>query len=194
MDLKQRMADLDARIAARRDALDKKLGFAPAEKQPAAPEPAASEPAAPEPAAPASSVAPSGPEPVPAEESDGAPAAAPGKKGFAPGRKDAAPSGKKDASGKIAKILAVFDDGLEIPGLFTVPGIVLKILFVLFCLSALLNLFWAIRYCFFYHPVAYGAYPGGYVARPSYWWMFWPVLFEAGCAWLLWWLCAKKKK
>ena len=35
MDLKDRMAELDARMAARRDALDKKLGLAPVEEQPA---------------------------------------------------------------------------------------------------------------------------------------------------------------
>jgi len=178
MDLKERMSDLDARIAARRDALDKKLGLAPAKERFAASEPAA--PASPD------GPAPSGPDPVPAEEPDSAPA---------PGRKGASSSGKKDASGAFGKILADMDAGLEIPGLFTIPGIVVKILFVLFCLSAIGNLFWAIRYCFFYHPHAYaGVYVDGCYVRPSYWWMFWPVLFEAGCAWLLWWLCARKKK
>ena len=42
MDLKDRMAELDARMAARRDALDKKLGLAPVEEQPAVSEPAPS--------------------------------------------------------------------------------------------------------------------------------------------------------
>ena len=193
MDLKERMQDLDARIAARREALDKKLGLASAEEQPAVSEPAVSEPAFSDPAVsePAASAspdgpAPSGPDPVPAEEPGSA---------SAPGRKGVAPSGKKDASGAFGKILADMDAGLEIPGLFTIPGIVVKILFVLFCLSAIGNLFWAIRYCFFYHPHAYaGVYVDGCYVRPSYWWMFWPVLFEAGCAWLLWWLCARKKK
>ena len=111
-------------------------------------------------------------------------------------KKVSATSGTKSGGGggRFSKVLSDLDDGFEIPGLFKIPGIVVKVLFVLCCLSAVLNLFWAVRYCFFYRHPAYGvACPDGYVAHPSYWWMFWPVIVEAGFAYLLWWFCTHKK-
>ena len=187
MDLKDRMAELDARIAARRDALDKKLGLAPAEQSAPSEPPASADP--PAPADLPDGAAPSGPDetpPAPERKSAG-PAAA---------KKGAGTSGKKSGGGegRFAKIMSDMDDGFEIPGLFKVPGIVVKVLFVLCCLSAILNLFWAVRYCFFYRHPAYGvAYVDGYGVHPSYWWMFWPVIVEAGFAYLLWWFCTHKK-
>ena len=134
MDLDERMAELDARIAARRAEADRRLG--------------ASGPAAPAPAA----------DPDPREGADAAPGGEPDE--------------RRKPSTDIGRILAVFDRGLEIPGLFTIPGIVLKIVFVLLCLSALLNLLWALSLC----------------------WVFAPFLAEAFLAWGLWHLCAKGKR
>jgi hypothetical protein len=168
MNLNERMNELDARIAARREALDHKFGRAEEKSQ-----------------AKATESSENGAANVPVAGSDSP--ASPATRGV---------SGKKNAdlSGKWSKIMADMENGFDIPGLFTVPGIVAKILFVLFALFAVINLFWAVRYCFFYHPAAYGvAYPDGYVSHSSYWWMFWPVLVEAGFAYLIWWLCTKKK-
>ncbi len=178
MDLQQRMKDLDARIAARKDAIDHKLGLA---KTGGPSSPTAATPSATR----SEDTPPSSPDVPTAPELKAA--SAPTGKGTAPAMK------KSDFSGKIKKILSDMDNGFDIPGLFTVPGIVVKVLFLLCCLSAILNLFWAIHYCFFYHSPAYGvAYADGY-GHSSYWWLFWPVICEAGLAYLLWWLCAKKK-
>ncbi len=167
MNLNERMNELDARIAARREALDHKFGRAEEKSQ-----------------AKATESSENGAANVPVAGSDSP--ASPATRGV---------SGKKNAdlSGKWSKIMADMENGFDIPGLFTVPGIVVKVLFLLCCLSAILNLFWAIHYCFFYHSPAYGvAYADGY-GHSSYWWLFWPVICEAGLAYLLWWLCAKKK-
>ena len=178
MDIQRRMKDLDARIAARQEAIDQKLGRSQAGRPPS---PAAATPSATR----LADTPPSNPDVPTAPEL---------KAASAPTGKAAAPAMKKaDASGKIGKILSDMDNGFDIPGLFTVPGIVVKVLFILCCLSAILNLFWAVHYCFFYHPSAYGvAYADGY-GHSSYWWLFWPVICEAGFAYLLWWLCARKK-
>ena len=174
MDLQQRMADLDARIAARKEAIDHKLGLAQAG--------GSSSSTAAQPDATRSAVVP--------PSSPDVPIVSERKAASAPTGKAAAPAMKKaDASGKIKKILSDMDNGFDIPGLFTVPGIVVKVLFILFCLSAILNLFWAVHYCFFYGPSAYGIVYG----HSCYWWLFWPVLVEVGFAYLLWWLCARKK-
>ncbi len=173
MDLQQRMKDLDARIAARKDAIDRKLGLAQTGEpsSPTAAEPDVSRSADEQPSRPD----------VPIVSERNA-ASAPADKAAAPAMKRA------DASGKIKKILSDMDNGFDIPGLFTVPGIVVKVLFILCCLSAILNLFWAVHYCVFY-PSSYGLVYG----HSFYWWSFWPILVEAGFAYLLWWLCARKK-
>ena len=161
MDLEQRMQDLDARIAARRDALDQKLGLAPTEGQRAAPAPEADIPA------------PKADVPAPAA-SDSAPAPEPGPDG-------AVRFAKKGSCGRRgSNVLDDLDGGFDFFGLFPVPGIVVKILFVLFCIGAILSLLWAVR-CLF----------EGWSHGVS-WWLG-DAAFDAFVAWLLWWLCTHKK-
>lgn len=108
-------------------------------------------------------------------------------------------SGKGSSKGslkdKIAKILSVFDNGLEIPNLFTIPGIVMKVIFILSCLSVFFHLIWVIRYCCCYsHHSAYydgvGYYHGGGF---SFWWV-WPLIVEAAWTYFIYWICARNNK
>lgn len=161
MEMKDSMAELDARIAARREALDKKLGLAPAEADPAESVPPASEdPGDPAPSAPAESAGTT-----------------------APATKAARPSGRKDgnATGKLSKVMDDLDAGLDFFGLFTIPGIIVKIVFVLLCLGAFFSLLWAVR-----------SLLAGWGWGVS-WWLG-DAVFDAFLAWLLWWLCTHKKK
>jgi len=146
MDLNEKMAELDARIAARRDAIDKKLGI----------------------------TAEDGRQPESTEPAPGSFAGAP-----YPANKAAAPSGRD--GGCPTKCHTVMDDldaGLKIPGLFTIPGIAVKIVFVLLCLGAFLSLLWALR-CLL-HGWSYGVG-----------WAIGDCLLDLFLAWGLWKVCTR---
>lgn len=86
-----------------------------------------------------------------------------------------------DRDGKASEILAAFDGGLDFFGLFTIPGIVVMVVFLLLCLCVCLNVLWALC-C-----LPYG------LDRAFAWWLG-DALVDAFLAWGLWWLCTHQGK
>ena len=104
---------------------------------------------------------------------------------LSPGRRalrasDPASSTRAGFHDKAAKVIDDLDAGLDVFGAFTIPGVIVKIVFFLLCLSAVLSFLWGVGCLFRGWGYGFSLWVGD-------------TLADAFLAWGLWWLCTHGK-